>query len=98
MTDENDILIDEEGNIRFVYSDLLDSVFVDDDRETKRASHVEPASSFGWEQDGWLADMKPSGGPLLYASKDERGVKHAFETRAEALAAEREWLRKHKGL
>lgn len=98
MEDNNDILIDEEGNIRYVYTDALDAVFSEDERYTKRASHVEPADSFGWEQDGWLADMRPSGGPLLFSYKDERGVKHAFETRQAALAAEREWLRKEKEL
>jgi hypothetical protein len=44
-----------------------------------RASHVEPDS------DGkWCADMGPSVGPVL----------GPFVTRREALAAEREWLRR----
>lgn len=38
----------------------------------------------GW----WVADMSPSGGPLL----------GAFPTRQAALDAERAWLREHKGL
>ena len=98
--DEHDILISADGHISFVYSDLLDQVFAEEARTTVRASHVEPADSFGWEQDGWLADMRPSGGPLLYAYKDDdgRGTKHAFPTRQAALDAERAWLRAHKGL
>jgi len=37
---------------------------------------------------GWVADMKPVGGPLL----------GTYLTRAEALAGEREWLTEHRGL
>lgn len=96
MTDDNDILIDEHGNIRFVYSDLLDSVFSDEPRETKRASHVEPHPTLG----GWVADMSPVGGPQLVASGiiGEIGPITPFATRTEALAAEREWLRRNHNL
>lgn len=42
---------------------------------------------------GWVADMTPSGGPVLLA---EDG--HPFKTREAALDAERAWLREHRGL
>lgn len=42
---------------------------------------------------GWVADMRPSGG-LVLAQPNRAG----FETREEALQAERNWLRKEKGL
>jgi hypothetical protein len=44
--------------------------------DIKRASHVEPQGT------AWIADMGPSGGPVL----------GPFETRNEALEREREWL------
>ncbi len=94
--DENDILIDERGNVRFVYSDLLDDVFREEARETTRASHVEPYGT------GWSADMTPSGGPVLFEDGACDSVVCAFhrpfKTRAEALAAERAWLRENRGL
>ena len=43
---------------------------------TRRASHVEP------DGEGWTADMAPMGGPVL----------GPFPLRADALAAEHEWL------
>ncbi len=79
---EHDILIEPGGNVRFVYDDELATVFDGEDLRTKRASHVEPLGRI------WVADMRPSGGPVL----------GAFTTRAAALVAERAWLRKEKGL
>ncbi len=52
-----------------------------------RASHVEP------DGNGWIADMRPSGGPVLLASDG-----HPFTLRQEALDAERQWLRDTWGL
>lgn len=50
--------------------------------EVKRASHVEPQGL------QWIADMGPEDGPVL----------GPFDTRAEALQREREWLlKKWKG-
>lgn len=97
----DDILIDADGHIRFVYSDLLDAAFGEDERVTVRASHVEPHPN----GPGWLADMRPSGGPILGANGaadptlGETGcMLVGFKTREAALRAEREWLRKEKGL
>lgn len=97
--EELTVVISADGTtISYIYSDLLDAVFEDDERETKRASHVEPASSFGWDHaDGWVADMSPVGGPRLYSHK-VGGVKQPFKTRKEALEAEVAWLREHLGL
>lgn len=101
MSEPLDIVIDPDGTIRYVYSDDLAEVFDGEgDFATTRASHVEPADSFGWECDGWLADMRPVGGPLLHDGYEPRrpGVKRAFRTRQAALDAERAWLREHRGL
>ena len=76
----------EDGTVQFVYSDELATVFNGEQQETKRASHVEPVA-YG-NGCGWVADMKPSEGPVL----------GPFKTRAEALAAERAWLRENRGL
>jgi len=46
----------------------------------KRASHVEPDAS-----GQWLADLAPSGGPIL----------GPFPLRSQALAAEAAWLQEH---
>lgn len=99
---DHDILIDEHGDIHFVYSDELVGVFEGEEQRTTRASHVEPFSA-----GGWFADMSPSGGPILFANGgvmegDDRfwaliGMV-GFKTRQEALDAEREWLRQEKGL
>lgn len=96
---EDDILIDEHGNIRFVYSDLLDSVFEEDNRETHRVSHVEPVNSPCGH--GWQADMEPVGGPILWDRRkvgDNHFENFPFKTRQEALAAERKWLRENHNL
>ena len=95
--DFEDIVIEPDGDIRFVYSDRLAGLFEGEAAETVRASHVEPArqyctpavlATFG---DGWVADMRPVGGPVL-------GIAVPFGTRAEALDAERQWIRKELGL
>lgn len=90
--DELVILIDDAG-VHFVYSDDLAEVFVGEPQTTRRASHVEP---FG---QGWLADMRPSGGPVLFDTGTDNPLgRVAFKTRQAALDAERQWLREHKGL
>ena len=80
------IIISADGlTIRHIYSDDLVEM---DARlgfsETKRVSNVEP----GYFTDGitrWFADMSPVGGPEL----------GPFNTRAEALAVEVNWLERN---
>ena len=93
--DEQDIVINEDGSLSFVYSDTLADVFKSEPSTTRRASHVEPASDYGL-LGGWIADMGPSNGPLLGVPTGA-GL-YGFETRQEALDAERTWLRKERGL
>jgi hypothetical protein len=94
----------ENGQATFVYSDELAQALAPLGQATvTRASHVEPHPT----RRGWLADMRPSGGPVLGCGWhrvpemcDEAGIASLppFETREAALQAEREWLRVHKGL
>lgn len=74
-----ELLIDASGTLRFIYSDELAAMTHDlGGAVIRRASHVEPTS------DGrWTADMSPVSGPVL----------GPYDTRAEALAREVEWLR-----
>lgn len=82
-----DIIIEPDGTVRFVYSDALAAVFDGEALHTTRASHVEPCGR------GWMADMAPIGGPILFASDG-----NAFKTRQAALDAERAYIRKELGL
>lgn len=107
---EDAIVIDEEGNVSFVYSDELAALFEGETQRTRRASHVEPHPT----KPGWLADMRPVNGPTLGANRAfaDNSCVHGpgawcrcmadmlepFTTRAAALAAERAWLRVHLGL
>lgn len=90
---ERDILITESGDVRYVHDDELAQVFAGEPQWTTRASHVEPAREYGLDADGWVADMRPSGGPILLAPGSR-----PFATRALALLAERVWLREEWGL
>jgi hypothetical protein len=82
---EQRIVIDTDGTLHFVWDDALASLVEASEAVVTRASHVEPSSTKpGW----WEADMAPSDGPVL----------GPFRLRAEALQAEREWLREHRGL
>lgn len=70
------------GCIRMVHQDNIVKEIQGKGRVvTKRASHVE------WDNDGqcWYADMSPVDGPMLTG----------YETRDDALAAERAWLFEH---
>jgi len=87
------ILIREDGSLSFVYSDEVAGLFAGEAQATRRASHVEPMATYGFEGTGWLADMRPSGGPILLGPHG-RG----YLTREAALDAERVWLREEKGL
>lgn len=96
-----------DGHLRFIYSDEAAGLLEQGDARVERASHVEPAPG-----GGWYADMRPSGGPVLWANGQTRTVnrtasarglvgpvtREGFKTRAEALRAEVAWLRQHRGL
>jgi hypothetical protein len=75
--------IDSTGTARFIWNDDLAGLLEHGDARVVRASHVEPD-----DRGGWLADMSPSGGPVL----------GPFKLRAEALVAEVGWLRTNRGL
>ena len=76
MTSEMELVVDAGGCVRCIYDEALDLREIGKLQIT-RASHVEPDS------DGnWIADMGPSGGPVL----------GPYGSRTEALRAEREWL------
>lgn len=70
-----------DGTVKFIYDDAVASALKKSGTlEVHRASHVEPT-----EGGGWSADLSPVKGPTL----------GPFETRAEALKAEVEWLSEH---
>ena len=70
--------IDANGTITTIYDDCLLPLMTQGNVVTTRASHVEPAPS----GKGWYVDLHPIG-----------GAKHwGFETRAEALQFERDWI------
>ena len=64
--------------IKAIYDDRLRFAQALGSVEIKRASHVEPQGT------QWIADMEPSGGPVL----------GPFDTRAQALQEEQAWLLK----
>lgn len=84
------VIIDEEGAMTFVYDDALAGLLELGDAQIERASHVEPSAgdSVRGISAGWVADMAPSGGPVL----------GPFRLRQEALDAERAWLRENRNL
>lgn len=99
----------KDGKAEFVYADELLPLTKEGETTIVRVSHVEPHPS----KPGWLADMQPIGGPVLGLGAavipPHKGCDcdwcegefidlTPFETREEALAAEREWLRREKGL
>lgn len=75
------INVTPDGTIQFIYTDDLRTLMAEGKAVTKRVSHVEP------NDDGkWVADLSPVMSGLTLGP---------FETRAEALAAERKWLEEH---
>ena len=94
MNGEHVIYIEADGRISHVYSDALAELLTGEgDARTRRASHVEPAD--GPYRSGWVADMRPVGGPVLMDMVETgSNVWHhgPFATRAAALAAELAWL------
>ena len=72
------LIIMPSGDVRFLYDDDLAAALLGLGQSvTSRASDVEPAPG-----GGWTADMSRVAGPVL----------GPFQTRGEALLAEREWL------
>ena len=76
MTNEMELVVGADGVARCIYDEALDLREIGKLQIT-RASHVEPDAE-GY----WWADMGPSGGPVL----------GPYESRTEALEAERGWL------
>lgn len=80
---EVELLVDEEGNLSFIYDEALAALFADDTDDSlvtmNRASRVEPAG-VGTK---FTADMALSNGPHL----------GTFDTYKQAVAAEVAWLK-----
>ncbi len=74
-----DIIISQNGQLRFIYNDDLLGLTELGETTVQRASHVEPCDG------GWSADMSPVDGPTL----------GPFKTRSEALQHEVDWLLLH---
>lgn len=74
---ETRIIVGQEGDLQFIYDDELIELLCEGEPIIVRASHVEPNT-----RGQWLADLGPSGGPIL----------GPFPLRNQALAAEVEWL------
>ena len=101
------ISIEDGGRVRLIYSDELAGLLGEGAAVIRRASHVEPRQyccherhetpcplpcdacpeecGSGHEVSMWTADMGPSGGPVL----------GPFALRAEALAAEYQWIERN---
>ena len=72
------LVVEPGGQLRCLYSEEI-SLSAFGKQAICRASHVEP------EEQGWVADLLPVGGPRL----------GPFEHRSSALAAEQTWLETH---
>lgn len=71
--------VSPEGQVVFIYNDLLADLLAEGLSRVQRVSNVEPGS-----QGGWIADLSPvSPGTVL----------GPFRLRQEALDAEVQWLR-----
>ncbi len=86
-TETHTLVVSPEGEIRWIHDDALrpleDAVRSGQTIRIGRASHVEPVSDANGI--GWTADMSPVEGPVL----------GPFDSRAEALTAEKAWLLEH---
>lgn len=81
MTSPAVVYVDQNGTVRLIYADALAPLARSlGPIDVRRASHVEPDPA-----GLWVADMAPVGGPSL----------GPYETRAEALEAETQWLTDH---
>ena len=76
MTETAELIIGLGGNVRMIYSELIEP-HVFGDPTIERGSHVEP------DQSGfWWADLSPVGGPKL----------GPYPNRSRAIEAEVSWL------
>lgn len=85
---EHQVVVSADGRIRFIWDDQLAGLLELGAAEVRRASHVDPAHcSCGQTTSvlGWTADLWPVGGPVL----------GPFALHAEALAAERQWIKQN---
>jgi len=73
------LIVTTEGSIRCLYGEELDLHQLGQ-LTIARGSHVEPTPA-----GEWTADLSPVDGPVL----------GPFDSRSEALTAEREWLEQH---
>lgn len=71
--------ITPDGKIKAIYDDRIADFLLSGTTTIKRASHVEPNP----DGEGWVADMSPSGGPIL----------GPCILRSQALELERDWLK-----
>lgn len=74
------LTIDENGNAKTIYNDLLADYLAEVGAKTTRASHVEPCEG------GWSVDLSPVGGPANVGP---------FKLRDDALRYEVEWLKRN---
>lgn len=81
MSSKQELLIDisPEGEVKFIYDDLLAGLLAEGEAVTQRVSHVEPSAG------GWTADLSPVNGPVL----------GPYKLRQEALDAEVAWLKQN---
>ncbi len=75
-----ELFVGPDGTVRGLYGELIDAAAIGA-ASVARASHVEPH-----RDGGWTADLSPSGGPVL----------GPFPLRSTALAAEADWLTRHR--
>jgi len=78
------ITVTEGGTLLFVYDDDLRQLLDLGPADVRRASHVEPVEDLGW-----TVDLSPIGGPRF---------ERVWRYRAQALAAEREYLESPAGV
>lgn len=102
-----DVVVNEDGSIRFVWHDALaDLVPQGYTCEIGRVSDVEPTADGRWTADMRKATARMDAGQLRAYVASNAGWQEAqdalvlgpFATRAEALAAEREWLARYAGV
>lgn len=81
------------GFVQAIYSDrMYPALKRMGDVLVKRASYVEPH-----DRGGWFIDMRPSGDNVMIGRNGARSPRRfgellPFDTREEALAAERQWI------